>query len=67
MHNSTAPYYKNDPTVPSYMYTFVGMDYYCESAVPYKFTKTLYSNDSLWDGQQCNGNEGPCCTDPKMT
>ena len=48
------------------MYTFVGMDYYCESAIPYKFTKTLYSNDSLWDGQQCNGNEGPCCTNPKM-
>ena len=49
-------------TVP----TFVGMDYYCESAVPYKFTNTLYSNDSLWDGQECNGNEGPCCTNPKM-
>ena len=20
----------------------------------------------FWDGQHCNGNEGPCCTNPKM-
>ena len=26
----------------------------------------LSSNDTLWDGQQCNGNEGPCCTNPRM-
>ena len=21
----------------------------------------LYNNDPLWDGQQCNGREAPCC------
>ena len=26
----------------------------------------LYYNDTLWDGQQCEGSEGPCCTNPSM-
>ena len=26
----------------------------------------LYPNDALWDGQQCNGLEGPCCTNQNM-
>ena len=26
----------------------------------------LYPNDSLWDGQQCLGLEGPCCTSPNL-
>ena len=29
-------------------------------------TNVLYVNDTLWDGQQCGGLEGPCCTNPKM-
>ena len=39
----------------------IGNHYYCESGNPNKgFTLTrLYSNDPLWDGQQC---EGTCCT-----
>ena len=45
---------------------FVGIDYYCESGVSQNANKILYSNDPLWDGQQCNGNERPCCTNPKM-
>ena len=51
-------------TVPS----FVGSDHYCESGLPAGqfWESVLYSNDPLWDGQQCNGNEGPCCTNPKM-
>ena len=24
------------------------------------------SSDPLWDGQQCNGTKGPCCTNSKM-
>ena len=51
-------------TVPS----FVGSNYYCESALspglPYKYT--LYSSDPLWDGQGCEGDEEPCCTNPNM-
>ena len=29
-------------------------------------TNVLYVNDILWDGQQCGGLEGPCCTNSKM-
>ena len=47
---------------------WVGNDYYCESALYSSkvHLEVLFSNDTLWDGQQCNGNEGPCCTNPKM-
>ena len=47
--------------------TFVGKEYFCESGVPYgRVYPVLYANDTLWDGQQCGGLEGPCCTNPKM-
>ena len=47
---------------------FVGNSYFCESGLPagQEWQQVLYSNDPLWDGKQCNGNEGPCCTNPKM-
>ena len=55
--NSSHP----DNAVPP---SFVGNNYYCESGNP---TSTfifgnLYSSDSLWDGQQC---EGQCCSNGK--
>ena len=42
--------------------------HYCESGLPagQNWQNVLYSSDPLWDGQQCNGNKGPCCTNPKM-
>ena len=46
---------------------FVKNDYYCESG--YSFgacNNTIYTNDVLWDGQQCTGVEAPCCTHPNM-
>ena len=49
-------------SVPS----FVGNDYFCESGTasypttPYQ----LYTDDPLWDGEGCGGNEGPCCNAP---
>ena len=50
-------------TIPS----FVGNDYYCESRIASGWwSSVLYANDPLWDGQQCGGLEGPCCTNPKM-
>ena len=54
----------NGTIVPS----FVGGDYYCESGLPagQQWQSVLYSNDTLWDGQQCKGNEGLCCIYPKM-
>ena len=44
--------------------SYVGSDYYCESGLPVgeDFNSLLYPNDPLWDGQQCLGLEGPCCT-----
>ena len=42
--------------------SFVGDNYYCESA--YRgdcYTFNFLPDDPLWDGQQCN-NEGTCCT-----
>ena len=48
--------------------SFVGNDNYCESGVPagQSWQSVLYSNDPLWDGQQCNGDEEPCCTNSNM-
>ena len=44
--------------------SFVGNNYYCESGNPtntWEHTNTLtYTNDPLWDGQNC---EGRCCSD----
>ena len=43
--------------------SFVGNSYYCESGNPtstYEHTDVLmYTDDPIWDGQQC---EGQCCT-----
>ena len=48
-------------TIPS----FVGQDYLCESGNPMTSLRyTLYTGDILWDGEQCGGTEGPCCTSP---
>ena len=47
---------------------FVGSDYYCETGDNDKTccANTFYPNDPLWDGQQCPGEEAPCCTHPNM-
>ena len=54
-------YWYSTAQVPPY----VGSDYYCETGnnagVPGQFP-----NDPLWDGQQCDGVEAPCCTHPNM-
>ena len=40
----------------------VGNDYFCESGVPGHFdVNTFYSNDRLWDGEQCGVIERGCC------
>ena len=40
---------------------FIGENYYCESGNPTDSANDneFFSNDPLWDGQQC---EGTCCT-----
>ena len=47
--------------------SFVGNDYYCESGLNAPpFSSILYTDDPLWDGQNCNGPESTCCTNPNM-
>ena len=49
--------------------SFIDNDYYCESGFYNFYTNydnLLSSNDTLWDGQQCNGYESSCCTSPNM-
>ena len=47
--------------------TFVGSDYYCESGLDtLPFAHVLYSNDTLWDGQDYGGLEGTCCDSPNL-
>ena len=47
--------------------SFVGNDYYCESGLNYlPWSYVLYADDPLWDGQNCNGPESTCCTNPNM-
>ena len=47
--------------------SFVGNDYYCESGYSSgACNNTIYTNDVLWDGQQCPSLEAPCCNLPNM-
>ena len=42
---------------------FVGNDYICESGDPdSEWEPIYYPDDPLWDGQQCRGDEAPCCS-----
>ena len=52
----------------TYPPSFVGSDYYCESALsgPPWEPPVLYSNDTLWDGQDCDGLEHTCCDPPNL-
>ena len=46
---------------------FVGNDYFCESGTSNApRSDVIYSSDILWDGEQCDDLEAPCCTQPNM-
>ena len=64
VEQSNCPCINNVSVVPPY----VGSDYYCETGDNDDIccNLVLYSNDPLWDGQQCPGVEAPCCTHPNM-
>ena len=48
--------------------SFVGNNYYCESGADdgYSSFPNAIFTDVLWDGQNCNFKEHPCCNNPKM-
>ena len=58
------PYYAwpCDTAPPSVVPAFVGNDYFCESGLhsEWNFNFMLFSNDPLWDGQDCTANS-TCC------
>ena len=56
----------NGSQYTNYTIPFVGNDYYCESGRGVDNGYILYSNDPLWDGEDCPGDEATCCTSPKM-
>ena len=47
-------------SVPS----FVEHDYFCESGTLTLTKYKLYTDDPLWDGEGCGGDEGSCCNAP---
>ena len=47
--------------------SFIGNNYFCESGNPTTtFENKIYSNDVLWDGENCGPNEGSCCSAPGL-
>ena len=45
--------------------SFIGNNYFCESGNPtMTIENKIYSNDVLWDGENCGPNEGSCCSAP---
>ena len=63
--SNTCPCYSNNNDCPSP--PFVGQDYYCESGNnEYSQHGVFFPNDILWDGEQCDGFEVPCCTQSNM-
>ena len=41
--------------------------YFCESGSVSSPFRVLYTADPLWDGEDCNGQESPCCASPQFT
>ena len=45
----------------------MGSDYYCEAGdYSPPWSAIVYSEDILWDGEGCDGNETPCCNPPDL-
>ena len=47
--------------------SFIGNDYFCESGNTVAgWEPKVYTEDLLWDGKKCRGQEGPCCDVPGL-
>ena len=61
-HRSTCPCSNGQTTPP-----FVGDHYFCESGNPNNFRSfELFTEDVLWDGEQCGDIERDCCEVPGL-
>ena len=58
------PYYIGaDNSIRPSLEQFVGDNYYCQSGPN---GSGFQPSDPLWDGEDCNNGEVPCCNDPQM-
>ena len=66
--HSNKSYYDNCPCAGgSSPQSFIGNDYYCESANPTdSWDPVFYSTDPLWDGKGCDAAEAGCCSDSRL-
>ena len=65
-----APQYESAPDCPCNGWTGtnnIGNNYFCESGSVSRPSRVLYTADPLWDGEDCNGQESPCCASPQFT
>ena len=47
--------------------SFIGNNYFCESGNPTNtILKKVFTDDVLWDGENCGPNEGSCCSAPGL-
>ena len=52
---------------PQTVQSFIGNNYFCESGNPTNTIEgKIYSNDVLWDGENCGSNERSCCSAPGL-
>uniref|UniRef100_A0A1X7VHH1 Uncharacterized protein n=1 Tax=Amphimedon queenslandica TaxID=400682 RepID=A0A1X7VHH1_AMPQE len=66
--HSNKSYFDNCPCANgSSPQSFIGNDYFCESANPTdSWDPIFYSTDPLWDGQGCDAAEAGCCSDSRL-
>ena len=68
--NSVPGYESNCPCATGSRQTvqsFIGNNYFCESGNPSRtLARKIYSNDVLWDGENCGSNEMSCCSAPGL-
>ena len=61
-YNTTSHSCSNADTPTS---NLVQKNFYCESGTSIP-RETWYTNDPLWDGNGCGGDEGPCCNNTQQ-
>ena len=65
VNNGNCPCFPGSPQ-SSHVQSFVGDDYFCESAAHNVWEPKLYTDDPLWDGKGCGSIEQTCCQAPGL-
>ena len=56
----------NNPPGNTYVPSYIGSNYFCESGNHITWSQILYTEDPLWDGQGCGTQEMSCCSAPGL-